>query len=147
MIQVTLKDGSVKSYESGTTILDIVKDISEGLARVAVAGEVDGKVKDLATPISEDCRLNLLTFDSEGGKHAYWHTASHIMAQAVKRLYPGVKLAIGPAIDNGFYYDFDLDKTFTPEDLKAIEAEMQKIIKEDYPLERFALPRDRLLSS
>jgi len=145
MIQVTLKDGSVKSYESGTTILDIVKDISEGLARVAVAGEVDGKVKDLATPISEDCRLNLLTFDSEGGKHAYWHTASHIMAQAVKRLYPGVKLAIGPAIDNGFYYDFDLDKTFTPEDLKAIEAEMQKIIKEDYPLERFALPRDKAL--
>jgi threonyl-tRNA synthetase len=145
MIQVTLKDGSVKSYESGTTILDIAKDISEGLARVAVAGEVDGKVKDLATPISEDCRLNLLTFDSEGGKHAYWHTASHIMAQAVKRLYPGVKLAIGPAIDNGFYYDFDLDKTFTPEDLKAIEAEMQKIIKEDYPLERFALPRDKAL--
>lgn len=145
MIQVTLKDGSVKSYESGTTILDIAKDISEGLARVAAAGEVDGKVKDLATPISEDCRLNLLTFDSEGGKHAYWHTASHIMAQAVKRLYPGVKLAIGPAIDNGFYYDFDLDKTFTPEDLKAIEAEMQKIIKEDYPLERFALPRDKAL--
>lgn len=145
MIQVTLKDGSVKSYESGTTILDIAKDISEGLARVAVAGEVNGKVKDLATPLTEDCQLNLLTFDSEGGKLPYWHTASHIMAQAVKRLYPGVKLAIGPAIDNGFYYDFDLDKTFTPDDLKTIEAEMQKIIKEDYPLERFALPRDKAL--
>lgn len=145
MISVTLKDGSIKSYEKGTTILDIARDISEGLARVAVAGEVNGKVMDLATPLTEDCGLNLLTFDSEGGKLPYWHTTSHIMAQAVKRLYPGVKLAIGPAIDNGFYYDFDSEKTFTPEDLTAIEAEMQKIISADYPLERFVLPREKAL--
>ncbi len=145
MISVTLKDGSIKSYEKGTTILDIARDISEGLARVAVAGEVNGKVMDLATPLTEDCGLNLLTFDSEGGKLPYWHTTSHIMAQAVKRLYPGVKLAIGPAIDNGFYYDFDSEKTFTPDDLKAIEAEMQKIISRDYPLERFTLPREKAL--
>jgi len=145
MISVTLKDGSIKSYEKGTTILDIARDISEGLARVAVAGEVNGKVMDLATPLTEDCGLNLLTFDSEGGKLPYWHTTSHIMAQAVKRLYPGVKLAIGPAIDNGFYYDFDSEKTFTPEDLTAIEAEMQKIISRDYPLERFTLPREKAL--
>ncbi len=145
MIQITLKDGSVKSYENGTTILAIARDISEGLARVAVVGEVNGKVKDLATPLYEDCSLNLLTFDSEGGKLAYWHTTSHIMAQAVRRLFPSVKLAIGPAIDSGFYYDFDSEKTFTPEDLKAIENEMQKIIKEDLPIERFTLPRAEAL--
>lgn len=145
MIQITLKDGSNKSYEKGTTIFDIASDISEGLARVAVAGEVDGELKDLRTPLFQDCSLNLLTFDSEGGKHAYWHTASHIMAQAVIRLFPDVKLAIGPAIDTGFYYDFDLNKTFTPEDLTAIEKEMQKIIKEDLPIERFTLPRDKAL--
>ncbi len=145
MIQITLKDGSVKSYEKGTTILEVAKDISEGLARAAVAGEVNGKVKDLTTPLNEDCSLNLLTFDSEGGKLAYWHTTSHIMAQAVRRLFPSVKLAIGPAIDNGFYYDFDSEKTFTPEDLKAIENEMQKIIKEDLAIERFTLPRAEAL--
>ncbi len=145
MIQITLKDGSVKSYESGTTILAVAKDISEGLARVALAGEVNDKVRDLTTPLHEDCQLNLLTFDSEGGKHTYWHTTSHIMAQAVKRLFPGVKLAIGPAIDNGFYYDFDTEKPFTPEDLKAIENEMQKIVKEDLTIERFTLPRGEAL--
>lgn len=145
MIQVTLKDGSVKSYKEGTTVIEIARDISEGLARVAVAGEVNGKVRDLSTPLYEDCQLNLLTFDSEGGKAAYWHTTSHIMAQAVKRLFPGVKLAIGPAIDNGFYYDFDSEKTFTPDDLRAIENEMQKIIKEDFPIERFTLSREEAL--
>ncbi len=145
MIQITLKDGSVKSYESGSTILDIAKDISEGLARVALAGEVNGELKDLRTALNEDCDLNLLTFDSEGGKHTYWHTASHIMAQAVRKLFPSVKLAIGPAVDNGFYYDFDLDKTFTPEDMLAIEKEMQNIIKEDLAIERFTLPRDKAL--
>lgn len=145
MIQITLKDRSVKSYESGTTIISIAKDISEGLARMAVAGEVNGQVKDLTTPLTEDCNLNLLTFDSEGGKHAYWHTTSHIMAQAVKRLFPNVKLAIGPAIDNGFYYDFDSEKNFTPEDLLTIEKEMQKIIKENTSIERFTLPRDEAL--
>ena len=145
MIQITLKDGTVKAYENGTTILDIAKDISEGFARVALAGEIDGKVKDLATPITEDCRLNLLTFDSEGGKRTYWHTTSHIMAQAVKRLFPNVKLAIGPSVDNGFYYDFDSEKAFAPDDMQAIESEMQKIIKEDFPLERFTLPREKAL--
>jgi len=145
MIQIKLKDGSVKSYEKGSTIFDIAKDISEGLARVALAGEVNGELKDLRTALDDDCGLNILTFDTEGGKHTYWHTASHIMAQAVKRLFPGVKLAIGPAIDNGFYYDFDLDRTFTPEDMQAIEKEMQNIIKEDLAIERFTLPRDKAL--
>lgn len=145
MIQIKLKDGSVKSYKKGTTVLEIAKDISEGLARIAMAGEVNAELKDLRTPLHEDCELNLLTFDDEGGKHAYWHTTSHIMAQAVLRLFPGVKLAIGPAIDTGFYYDFDLDKNFTPEDMTAIEKEMQKIIKEDIAIERFSLPRDKAL--
>jgi threonyl-tRNA synthetase len=146
MIQITLKDGSAKSYESGITILDVAKDISEGLARVALAGEVNGEVKDLRTSLNEDCQLNLLTFDSEGGKHTYWHTTSHIMAQAVKRLFPNAKLAIGPAIDTGFYYDFDTERPFTPEDLKAIESEMQKIVKEDLAIERFTLPRNEALA-
>jgi len=145
MIQITLKDGNKIQVESGKTILDIARGISEGLARVAVAGEINGVVKDLSTPVTEDCSLNILTFDSEGGRHTYWHTASHIMAQAVKRLYPGVKLAIGPAIDNGFYYDFDSEKPFTPEDMQAIEEEMKRIIKEDLGVERFTLPRDEAL--
>jgi len=145
MIEVTLKDGSKKSYESGTTVYDIAKDISQGLARVALAAEVNGKVRDLNTPLYGDCTLNLLTFDDPEGKATYWHTASHIMAQAVKRLYPNVKLAIGPAIENGFYYDFDSEKTFTPDDLNRIEEEMQKIIKEDLPIERFVLSREEAL--
>jgi threonyl-tRNA synthetase len=145
MIQVTLKDRSKIQVKKGTTILDIAKSISEGLARVAVAGEINGEVKDLTTPVTEDCSLNILTFDSEGGRHTYWHTASHIMAQAVKRLFPGVRLAIGPAIDNGFYYDFDYERSFTPEDMQAIEEEMKKIIKEDHTVERFTLSRDEAL--
>jgi threonyl-tRNA synthetase len=145
MIQITLKDGSRKAYKNGITILEVAKDISEGLARVVVAGEVDGKVKDLRTPLNQDCKLNLLTFDDEEGKHVYWHTASHIMAQAVKRLFPNVKLAIGPAIDNGFYYDFDSEKTFTPEDLNIIEGEMKKIIKENLPIEHFTLSKKEAL--
>jgi len=145
MIQVKLKDGSVKTYQNGTVILDIIKEISEGLARVAVAAEINGKAKDLSTTVSEDCTLNVLTFEDDGGKLAYWHTSSHIMAQAVQRLFPYAKLAIGPAIDNGFYYDFDLDKTFTPNDLLSIENEMKKIIKEDYVITNFTLPRDQAL--
>ena len=145
MIQVKLKDGSVKTYQNGTVILDIIKEISEGLARVAVAAEINGKAKDLSTTVSEDCTLNVLTFEDDGGKLAYWHTSSHIMAQAVQRLFPYVKLAIGPAIDNGFYYDFDLDKTFTPNDLLTIENEMKKIIKEDYVITNFTLSRDQAL--
>ncbi|HEX2944893.1 MAG TPA: threonine--tRNA ligase [Clostridia bacterium] len=141
MIKVTLKDGSVKEYEAGTTVMQVAESISAGLARVALAAEIDGEVKELSTVLDKDCSLNLLTFDSEGGKHAFRHTASHVMAQAVKRLYPNAKLAIGPAIDNGFYYDFEIDKTFTSEDLEKIEKEMEKIVKEDLPLERYTLPR------
>lgn len=142
MIKITLKDGSVKEVESGMSILEIAKGISEGLARVATAGKVNGKVKDLRTVINEDCSLEILTFESDlDGKKAYWHTTSHIMAQAVKRLFPNVKLAIGPAIDDGFYYDFDVEKPFSDEDKAKIEDEMKKIIKEDLPIERFELPR------
>ena len=142
MIKITLKDGSVKEVESGVSILEIAKGISEGLARVATAGKVNGEVKDLRTTINEDCSLEILTFESDlDGKKAYWHTTSHIMAQAVKRLFPNVKLAIGPAIDDGFYYDFDVEKPFSDEDKAKIEDEMKKIIKEDLPIERFELPR------
>ena len=120
----------------------IAKKISEGLARVATCAEIDGEVVDLRTIVEKDCSLNILTFESSlNGKKAYWHTTSHIMAQAIKRLYPEIKLAIGPSIDNGFYYDFDTEKPFTPEMLEAIEKEMKKIIKEDLPIERFELPR------
>ena len=132
MIKITLKDGSSKEYEKGTKIIDVAKSISEGLARVALAGEVNGEVRDLSYELTEDCALNLLTFDSEGGQNAFRHTASHILAQAVKRLYPDAKLAIGPSIKDGFYYDFDVEKPFATEDLEKIEAEMAKIIKENY---------------
>jgi len=145
MIKVTLKDGSVKEYNKGVTIKNVAESISEGLARVALAGEVNGEVKDLGYQLEEDCSLNLLTFEDEGGRHAYRHTSSHIMAQAVKRLYPDAKLAIGPSIENGFYYDFDVEKPFSVEDLENIENEMKKIIKEDYKLERFTLPRDEAI--
>jgi threonyl-tRNA synthetase len=142
MIKITLKDGSVKEVENGMSILEIAKGISEGLARVATAGKVNGEVKDLRTVINEDCSLEILTFESDlDGKKAYWHTTSHIMAQAVKRLFPNVKLAIGPAIDDGFYYDFDVEKPFSDEDKAKIEDEMKKIIKEDLQIERFELPR------
>ncbi len=141
MIKITLKDGSSKEYQNGITINEVAQSISAGLARVALAGEVDGKVKDLNFKLEKDCALNLLTFDDEGGRLAYRHTASHVLAQAVKRLFPNVKLAIGPAIDNGFYYDFDTEKNFTPEDLTKIEKEMEKVIKEDFSLEKFTLPR------
>ena len=146
MIKITLKDGSVKEIENAMSILDIAKSISEGLARMATAGEVNGEVKDLRYVVEEDCSLNILTFESsQEGKKAYWHTTSHIMAQAVKRLFPNVKLAIGPAIDDGFYYDFDVEKPFTDEDKAKIEEEMKKIIKEDLSIERFELPRDEAI--
>ncbi len=142
MIKLTLKDGSVKEIEKPMSILDVAKLISEGLARMATCGEVDGSVKDLRYVIDKDCSLNILTFENSlEGKKAYWHTTSHIMAQAVKRLFPNVKLAIGPAIDDGFYYDFDVEKPFTDEDKIKIEEEMEKIIKEDLSIERFELPR------
>ena len=139
-MKITLKDGSVKEYSSPMSIIDIAKDLSEGLARVACVGEVDGEVKDLRTVIDKDCKLSILTFDDEAGKKAYRHTASHVMAEAVKRLYPDAKVAIGPAIDEGFYYDFDTPP-FSREDLDKIEAEIKKIIKEGHELTRFTLPR------
>lgn len=145
MIKITLKDGSIKEITEPMSILDIAKSISEGLARVATAGEVNGEVKDLRYVIEEDCTLNILTFDSLEGKKAYWHTTSHIMAQAVKRLFPNAKLAIGPAIDEGFYYDFDVEKPFTDEDKAKIEAEMKKIIKENLEIKRFELPREEAI--
>lgn len=145
MIKVTLKDGSVKEYNKGVSIKEVAESISAGLARMALAGEVDGKVKDMSYELNEDCKLSLLTFDDDGGKHAYRHTASHIMAQAVKNLYPNVKLAIGPAIDNGYYYDFDVEKPFSVEELAQIEEEMKRIVKEDLQLERFTLPRNEAI--
>lgn len=145
MISITLKDGSSKEYSKGITVGEVAEDISKGLARVAVAGQVDGQTVDLMHPLEEDCQLSILTFDEIEGKKAFWHTTSHIMAQAVKRLYPNIKLAIGPSIDNGFYYDFDTDKPFTPEDLESIEGEMAKIIKENLELERFELPRQEAI--
>ena len=142
MLKIKLKDDSILEVESGITVLDIAKKISEGLARVATAAEIDGEVVDLRTVVEKDCMLNILTFESSlNGKKAYWHTTSHIMAQAIKRLYPDMKLAIGPSIDNGFYYDFDTEIAFTPEMLQEIEKEMKKIIKEDLEIERFELPR------
>jgi len=145
MIKITLKDGNIRTFEKGITIIEVVKDISEALARIAVAAEVNGKLKDMTAILTEDCELNILTFDDEAGKKAYWHTSSHIMAQAVLKLFPGTKLAIGPAIDNGFYYDFDIDRTFTPDDLTIIEEEMKKIIKEDYKITSLTLPREKAL--
>ena len=145
MIKITLKDGSILEAEQNSSILDVAKKISEGLARVATAGLVDGEVKDLRYALTKDCKLEILTFDVLDGKKAYWHTTSHILAQAVKRLYPQIKLAIGPSIDNGFYYDFDTDKPFSEEDLSNLEAEMKKIIKEDLAIERFTLPRDEAI--
>ncbi len=142
MIKVMLK-GDAKEFEAGVTAAEIAKSIGAGLYKAACACKIDGEAADLRTPLTKDCELEILTFDSAEGKHAYWHTTAHIMAQAIGRLYPGAKFAIGPAIENGFYYDVDLEQTLTPDDLVKIEAEMKKIIKEDLPLERFELsPED-----
>ena len=138
---VELKDGSKKEIQNGLTVLEIAKSISEGLARNATSGRVDGKVVDLRFKVEKNCKLEILTFDDEDGKKAYWHTTSHIMAQAIKRLYSDVKLAIGPAIENGFYYDFDTEHRFSESDFEKIEEEMKKIIKEDLPIEKFELSR------
>jgi threonyl-tRNA synthetase len=145
MIKITLKDGSVKEYQKGTTVEEIVASIGSGLLKAAMAAKINGHVVDLSKPVEEDCSLEVLTFDDEDGRWALRHTSSHILAQAVKRLYPETKLAIGPAIDTGFYYDFDSDKPFTEDDLAAIEKEMEKIVKEDLKLERFELPRKEAL--
>lgn len=144
-MKITLKDGSVKEYASPMSAADIAKDISMGLYRNACVCRINGEVKDLRTVISDDAALEILTFDNEEGKRAFNHTASHIMAQAVKRLYPNVKLTIGPAIEDGFYYDFDTETPFAPDDLEKIESEMKKIVKEGLALEKFELaPEDAI---
>ena len=145
-MKITLKDGSVLEYNEAKTAGDITKDISMGLFRNATCCKINGEVKDLRTVIDADATLEILTFDDEDGKKAFNHTASHIMAQAVKRLYPEAKLTIGPAIDNGFYYDFDVEKSFSPDDLAKIEAEMKKIVKEDPEIKRFELPVDEAIA-
>ena len=139
-MKITLKDGSVKEYAQAMSVIDIANDISEGLGRAACAGEVNGEVVDLRTVIEEDCELSILTFNDEAGKAAYRHTCSHVLAEAVKRLYPEAKLAIGPSIDTGYYYDFE-HEPFSREDLDKIEAEMKKVIKENAKIERFTMPR------
>ena len=145
MIKVTLKGDVIKEYEAGTTVAEIAKSIGMGLYKSACGGKIDGTYCDLRTPVNSDCALEIVTFDEIEGKKTFWHTASHIMAQAVKRLYPDTKLAIGPSVDNGFYYDFDSEVSFTPEILEKIEAEMKKIVKEDLALEKFELsPADAL---
>ena len=139
-MKITLKDGSVFEYNEAKTAADIAKDISMGLFRNATCCRIDGEIKDLRTVVDGDCSLEILTFDDKDGQKAFNHTASHIMAQAVKRLYPDAKLTIGPAIDNGFYYDFDVENSFSPDDLAKIEAEMKKIVKENPEIKRFELP-------
>ena len=145
-MKVTLKDGSVKEYAQPMSVLDVAKDLSEGLARVACAGEVDGEIVDLRTVLDKDCALNILTAKDAGGLSTLRHTASHVMAQAIKRLYPSAKLAIGPSIADGFYYDIDFETPITSDDLGKIEAEMKKIVKEALPLERFELPREEAIA-
>ena len=143
---VTLKDGSKKEYSEPKSVIEIASDISEGLARVACAGELDGEVVDLRTVIDKDCELSILTFEDEGGKAAFRHTASHILAQALKRLYPDVKLAIGPSIAEGFYYDIDSETPIQTNDLAKIEAEMKKVVKEALPITRFTKPREKAIA-
>ena len=147
MIKLTLKDGSIREIESAASAADIIKGIGAGLYKAACCVKINGEVKDLRTVIDSDCEFEVMTFDSIEGKKTFWHTASHILAQAVKRLYPEAKLAIGPAIDNGFYYDFDLEKPFSAEELAKIEAEMKKIVKEGIPLESYTMsPQDAIKS-
>ena len=144
-MKITLPDGSIKEYNDGITALDIAESISPRLRKATYAAEIDGVRSDAFTQLHGDHTVKLLTFADEGGRWAYRHTASHMLAQAVKRLFPNAKLAIGPAIDNGFYYDFDVEKAFTPEDLKVIEKEIEKITQENLPLERFELPREEAI--
>lgn len=140
-MKVILKDGSSKEYAESKSVIEIAKDISEGLARMATAGEINEEVVDLRTVVDKDCNLNILTFQDEKGKGAFRHTASHIMAQAIKRLYPDTKLAIGPSVADGFYYDIDRDEPLVADDLEKIETEMKKIVKEALPIQQFTKPR------
>ncbi len=144
-INIRFPDGSVREYDRGIKVHDVAKDISEGLARVALGAVVNGDIKGLQETIDEDADVRFVKFEDEEGKKIFWHTSAHIMALAVKRLFPDVKFAIGPAIEDGFYYDFDTEHRFTPEDLEKIEKEMEKIAKEDHVLERFVVPRDEAL--
>ena len=146
MLKITLKGGDIREVAEGTTVDALCRDISMGLYRSACAARIDGAVADLRTPLTADCTVEILTFDDHDGQKAYWHTTSHIMAQAVKRLYPAAKLTIGPSIDEGFYYDFDIEQSVTAEVLAAIEAEMKKIVKEGSEITRFTLPRDEALA-
>ena len=146
MVKVSLKDGVVKEFENGTTAAEIAKSLGMGLYKSACACKIDGEVCDLRTAVDKDCTLEILTFENNEGKKAFWHTTSHILAQAVKRLFPSAKFAIGPAIENGFYYDFDVEKPFSPEDLEKITAEMKKIVKEGFEVEKFLLPPNEALS-
>lgn len=146
MIQVELKGGVIKEFESGVTPAEIAKSIGMGLYKSVCAAKINNEVKDLRTPITGDCKVELLTFDDPDGKHAFWHTASHVLAQAVKRLYPNAKCAIGPAIESGFYYDFDVEKPFSNDDLQKIKAEMKKIVKSGLEIERFELPPDEAIA-
>ena len=136
MIHVTLKDGSVKEFEAGVSVIDVAKSLGAGLAKAACAGRINNQVVDLRTPINEDCNLEICTFDDEDGKKAFWHTAAHVMAQAIQHLYPEAKFGIGPALENGWYYDIGGVKPFTPDQFAAIEAEMKKIVKENIPVEK-----------
>ena len=146
MLKITLKGGDIREVAEGTTVDALCRDISMGLYRSACAARIDGAVADLRTPLTADCTVEILTFDDHDGQKAFWHTTSHIMAQAVKRLYPEAKLTIGPSIDEGFYYDFDIEQSVTAEVLAAIEAEMKKIVKEGSEITRFTLPRDEALA-
>ncbi len=144
-IQVTLKDGSIREVEQGTTLAEFAASISRSLAKSAVAAKVDGRVTDLPIQLNNDAKVEFVTFEDAEGRDAFRHTSSHILAQAVKRLFTNVKIAIGPAIANGFYYDFDVNEAFTPEDLEKIQAEMEKIVKEDFPIERMEVSRDEAI--
>ena len=145
-MKITLKDGSVKEYDRPMSVIEIAADLSEGLARAACAGEVDGEEVDLRTVVDKDAQVNILTARDEKGLAALRHTASHVMAQAVKRLYPNTKLAIGPSIADGFYYDMEFESPLTSDDFEKIEAEMKKIVKEDLKIERFTKPRQEAIA-
>ena len=142
---ITLKDGSQLKYSEPKALYEIANDISEGLMRASLSAEVNGEVTEMQTVIDHDCTVNFLTFDDQKGRDTLRHTASHILAQAVKRLYPDAKLAIGPSIENGFYYDFDCETSFSTDVLKTIEGEMKKIVKENLPVKRFTMQRDEAI--
>ena len=145
MVKVQLKDGSIKEFEDGVKAIDVANSISEGLGRSIVGAKVNGEVKDVKTVLTGDVKIEFVKFEDKEGKDVFWHTSTHIMAQAIKRLYPEAKLAIGPAVDNGFYYDIDLEHRLVPEDLEKIEAEMKKIVKEGFEVERMELPREEAI--